>query len=56
MTGVDQNRTSQSRQGSSLADAQIIDDVNDGVDDKNNSSYFGSMFGGKNNKDKDKKQ
>lgn len=55
MTGVDQNRASQSRQGSSLADAQIIDDVNDGVPDldKNNSSYFGSMFGGK--KDKEKK-
>lgn len=33
MTGVDKNGSSQSRQGSSLADAQIIDDVNDGVDD-----------------------
>jgi hypothetical protein len=54
MTGVDKNGTSQSRQGSSLADAQIIDDVNDGVDDKNSSGYFGGMFGGK-NKDKDKK-
>lgn len=52
MTGVDPNRASQSR--SSLADAQIIDDIDDGETklDNKNSSYFGSMFGGKDKKDK----